>query len=68
MDEPNTPTHEECARLALQHWEEETDPKRKEFLAKMAKMWAGLAAVKKLEQQVKEAEAVPAGDTERLVG
>jgi hypothetical protein len=67
MDEPETPTHEECARLARQHWEEETDPKRKEFLGKMAQMWTQLAAVKKLEQQLNEAQ-IPVDETERLVG
>jgi hypothetical protein len=67
MDEPETPTHEECARLARLHWEQETDPKHKEFLGKMAQMWAELAAVKKLEQQLNEPE-VPAEETERLVG
>ncbi len=67
MAEPNTPTHEECARLAQQHWEEETDPKRKEFLGKMAQMWAELAAAKKLEKQLNEPDAVPA-ETERLGG
>jgi hypothetical protein len=70
MDETNTPTHDECARLAKQHWEEETNPKRKEFLGKMAQMWAELAAVKKLETQLNEAAevAMPADESERLVG
>ena len=67
MDQPETPSHEECARLARQHWEQETDPKRKEFLGKLAQMWAELAAVKKLETQINASETQPA-DNDRLVG
>jgi hypothetical protein len=59
MDQPNalshdSPSHEECARVAREHWEQETDPKRKEFLGKIAQMWAELAAVKKLEKEIED--------------
>jgi hypothetical protein len=67
MEDPAIPTHEECARLARQHWEAEQDPKRKEFLFKIAQMWAELAAVKQLEKRVNEGEPAPE-KTERLVG